>query len=329
MDVGAPSGTTLYALTPVPANTAVAAKEVHDPRGSDLMETYLEAEDGALQPVSAYDPARKSDCTPIAGVLEDRCAPTNVAYVSSGIQFWTDKDCMTSRLAARFGCVNTMPVAVSLRLTKQDACGDVTLMTSYAEIGAETSAASFVTSGLACSPNAQKAPNPRLYAVGAAIAKSTMPMVGTVDAGAGRIKIRYQADGEGHKIHAAYLYDSMRKEICYAQPTANGLRCIPNAETISSFSDDMCTKPLLFANTAMASCPERKPPPFAITGGWTACNNEVTPVRYFAAGARLQTAMVHYGNDTCSAPVGTSGVDFYDSTEVPVTEFAPLEDVTE
>jgi hypothetical protein len=329
MDAGAPGEGSLYALTPLPASTAVAAKEVHDARGSDLMETYLEAEDGALQPVSAYDPARKSDCAP--GAVADRCTPSNVAYVSSAVQYWADMGCSTSRLAARFGCASKMPVAVGLLLTSTDACGNVTANYSFAEIGAETAAASFVSNGgQACQTNTLKSPNPRLYPVGAAIAPTTMPKMGNLDVGAGRVKVRYQVDGAGNKIHAASLYDSTRKEICQATPTSSGLRCIPTADQASSFSDDKCDRPLIFANKPLASCPPRMPPAFVRSGGWTTCSNQITPVRYFAVGAKLDHAMVYYGGGTnCDAANGVSGVDFYDSTEIPVTDFGSLEDVTE
>ena len=313
-----------YALAKLAPTAFVAAEQHVNPRDEAVSMTYLQAEDGALQPQNPFDVARGHGCRPLTtGPFAGRCAPAYTGYASASVKFFSDESC-TDRIAHDPSCREAPLDAIALLTVAE--CGSQVEF-NYAEAGAKAVALSQETNNQCITPNNKL----RFYEIGDPIPATGVPDLATTDLGAGRIKARYFADANGVPLTFATFYDSELDTECGAHATADGLRCLPPSSFLSSFADDACTTLIVTVPQPVQGCVEAEPPLYSYSQADAVvaqCGDGETPLRVFKTGSKIAKPNVVYAwsESQCVATGGQLGDHvFYGATEVPITDFAEVD----
>jgi hypothetical protein len=309
----------------VPASAFVAASEVRDTRGA-LEVLYYEAEDGALQTVSPYDPAAAQACGPFGAEVPDRCVPTATPRISKSTQNWSDNKCTTPILDDYKGCGAYYYPPQGLVATYDDtvapACDGTVALTFY-RLGAEAPPGGlYQFSGTTCQ-SYSRSPQTTYFSYGAKFDLTTLPALTRVDVGQGRIKVRYLATSASAKLQASSLFDSTLTTTCSATSLGGSLRCVPDGPYSSLFTDDKCMTPV-FTRAAQASCSASAAPPFVKT--------YTDATHLYTVGAKLTGVTSLHTNEFggCSPAIDDpTTLDVFGLTESAATDFATVTDVVE
>ena len=335
MEATAPDAHDLYATTKQDATAFVAATEVHDPRGALSARDY-EAEDGALQPLGPWDPAASQSCTPLGPDLADRCVPSPMPTLSVRILNHTEMMCM-SPLYTRFkNACGTYPVSIGTVSTYDDQApltcsGDYDR--TYYRLGAEYTGPTF-SKGTGTCMSVNRPPNTATFAFAAKITAADMPALQLVDVGAGRLKLHYLASATSEKVYATSFFDTMTGMACAAVMSNGTLRCVPQGAQTSYFADDQCKMAYYWRNKRQG-CTLPAPPAWAISWEESVCDGIGTYVNphLYAVGAEKTVgigSVFFLSGDRCvTSGLDPNGLQFFDTTEHPTSELAPLTDVTE
>jgi hypothetical protein len=330
-----PAGHDLYATTREPAAGFVAATEVHDPRGA-LMAGYYQAEDGALQPIGAWDPAANQACAPLPPDVLDRCVPSPMPTLSARILNHTDMMCM-SPLYTRFkNACGTYPLAIGTVSTYDDqappTCNGGYARTYY-RLGGEYTGATFSKSSGTCMSSSRPS-NTGTFAFGAMITTADMPGIKLADVGAGRVKLRYLASATGGKIYPTSFFDTTTGMTCAAAVSNGTLRCLPQGAEAMFFADDHCMS-AYYTRFKVPGCTLPAPPSWATSWEVSVCDGLATNVNphFYAVGAEQVVgagSLYYFAADQCTTSgANVSDMQLFGTTEHPTTELAPLTDVVE
>lgn len=264
-----------YALVKRPDSDFVAATVVVENRTADLGVSYYQTDDGARQPVGAYDLMRAHACDP-AGVdplyhsapaFDHVCAPTPRAAAGT---LFSDNAC-THMVGAIDKCLGSQVGAVEVTTVTVSPLGDPTTDVSLANVGPPASVASLFSSGQACTPVTDTSTpywqSRDYFTVGSTIAPSELPVVGTADFGSDRVKARYYASSDGKPLTFIGFYDTTLALRCSAILTDDaGVRCFPDDTIDTLYTDDKCTVPIGINYAGSGGYPT-----YEVSGKYPAC----------------------------------------------------------
>lgn len=330
--VSAPLGSEVHSLRKVPLSTFIAALEIEGQSDDQLAISYLEGEDGSLQPSRIFDVQGNYPCEPGAsGPYADRCAPAHTALARADLHAYADPECQTL-VAIDPSCRPHSLQAV--REVTYDDCSEVVV--EYKQLGDPLEAHAEMPAGGAQVCGVTSAPFPA-YAIGAVIAPSELPQLEIVDHGGGRLKARYFATAAGEMLAFKAFYDSELDLECQSARTALGRRCLPASAPESLYADPECTTMLVRVAKATGTCSERPAPRYAhaLDADVRHCTPDEAALRVFEtdlAAGPVEAPLTLY----CQSQLGcspctpdTSGSVLYEAHEVPASDFVELNQRTE
>jgi hypothetical protein len=312
-----------------PPEAFVAAEELLAPGGPTLMMRHYLAEDGAKQVVGPYDPVTQRPCSPTTST-ELLCLPTPLVTTDIEFPLYSDADCTTRVVLVPPGCTADAPPSdLVAQAASSDRCE---FNYVFHRIGAVVANRAFYGhSGgpNTCKPIPDNAVRPGVYALlGARYVIEHPPRLKTtIEAGSGRLRVRYLEDEAGNKLMARGLYDSVAKTTCTPTAVGGDVRCLPDAYT-SVYVDDACTHAVYAGALPVPdfACEEQPTPAFVTSHddllcelGWMKVNR-----RYWSVGKAIDPGTVYerFG-DVCVKSDNTA-FTYNELTELPISEAPAL-----
>ncbi len=332
-----PASDGFYELSPLPSNLFVAAAHLDDPRSETLAMSYWKSEDGALQPLYPWDAARQARCTGDSDgtLVQNDCTPDACG-----------KRCVPFRVAPYADCGDGMayfrqgnckePSAVEV-LERDHQCL-IPPNVRYFEVGAERPDVVIV-----CSEGEAELESGgvrRHFELGAPIPTESLPRLGQVDLGEGRVVARHDSTPDGVPLQFVEFYDTELGAPCSPVQTSEaGLRCMPFSHGIagvidppqrrvqfgdySNFANSACTERVfvLTRQPQPGACADLPPPTYFQTAQNEAfkVGPEVTPERLYQ----------HSSSGCEPTPYYADLQRAYRADPIPNTELAEMTRVTE
>jgi hypothetical protein len=317
---------TVYAVTHVAASSLVAATPATDPKSVALSAAYLRADDGALEPRGAADRGRDAGCAPLTGGYATACAPSDLIYAPAAL--FSDMAC-TVRAARTLDHACSYSTSPTVEVQTADSCGNVSIALSA--IGVPLATSYVVPYGGSCTVGTTPTGFTD-HTLGAAIPASSLPTVGTVDVGSGRIATRYLQAPTGEKIAPATWVDTQLGATCQVLLTANGLRCVPGQYRSGGYSDSNCMNAVVYFNQP-SGCPVPTPPSFVQWSAGTSTCVDPQVARLFQVGSQVTgigAGGVYVDAPTCGPTgINPNGLAFFSATEIDTATLPAITDVTE
>ncbi len=302
---------TLYAVDPVPASAFVQASVTYGDVGAGLGVTVYDGEDGSMQVAAVRDSVRGIECHPLEDEGSSGCFPT---WKMSPAQDWPYPD--LADVYADDGCIEPVYIdrAGNCPQVVQSPAGEDHLLF---ERGEQLYGGFFVFDP-ECSP-ASGNEDLAYYKIGDPIPKGSLPVVGTVRSGSGRIVGTSAGTVDGTRLSGAALFeDTELGTQCWALEFVDGaFRCVPAfAGEVYEFADSECSQ------AVMSVLPGQAPPPYAVLYDYVSCSQK-NPIRQvYARAAKLSDFAVWQRLDTgnpaspCIAAEMYPEFDYYEFTEI-------------
>jgi hypothetical protein len=228
-------GTTAFGLgDELPAASFVKATRVIRPssQADQLHPVYLEAEDGARQPVGWRLAGGDEDCR-LLTLTDQRLH----CLTSVGLAGNTFADVGCTQPTAYASACRPLPMFV-----ERPEPGTCPFRYAVHRIGARLDRVYTTLSTGSC----MQTSSANYYAVGSAVSADSFPTLGEMDEASGRPRRRFRV-GPGGMMAAAW-YDSERATLCRPSPVGDKLRCVPEGDGLSPFfADAACTTPVKVA----------------------------------------------------------------------------------
>jgi hypothetical protein len=165
------------------------------------------------------------------------------------------------------------------------------------------------------------------YRLAEQVTAESSPRLGFTDVGDGRIKGRYRTSETGEKLELVTFVDTLTGEECRARETGAGLRCLPDGAEHTFYSDSECERALLDVYRG-GDCASAETPVNVLSRRDFEC--KPSAYRFYSAGAQVMPERLFHQGAQCEAiEIDLADRVLYDTTEIPLTEFAPLEDIIE
>jgi hypothetical protein len=302
------------------ATAFVAAEEIHDPRGTDLMARYYRGEDGSLQALGAYDPSNKQACAPLVPDILDRCLPDPLPYDPYRSLF-ADASCKIPLVEVDLGVCRPYPPSTSLfGVPTGKSCNPIVMSWEFYRLLPSTATPFVLTtagSGATTCSVPQGIFTAPTWGQGAKVAVTSFPSVQTIDVGTGRVKVRYLADGAGRKIVATSLIDSTTGLPCEPFMLDGVLRCTPPVWPALGYRDDKCSMALLLQNSGC----NPPLPAFVTTWDQARCGPDTFPAKphLYAVGGPSVGYPSYYLQGSCFRVGDPGGQMGFPLTEQPLT----------
>jgi hypothetical protein len=234
---------------------------------------------------------------------------------------YVDDTCNKPALGINVQCGLPTSTAAAL-LIPNGTCG----VPSLVALGEQHSGAVSSKADAACVKQPEE-PAALYFELGAKFAADTLPKLGFVDEGSGRLRSRFATSESGEVVAPVGFVDTVSGQECYPIKTSAGLRCIPKVGAHALFADTACQKPLAEVYRG-GDCQAATAPSGVLSRVDSECDGST--FRYFKVAGETKPVDLFLSGATCEkATIDTTSTSFYETTEVPATDFASLSEVTE
>ncbi|CAN5886626.1 hypothetical protein BH11MYX3_BH11MYX3_40860 [soil metagenome] len=309
-------GYTILPLAPeIAPSTFVGATTAIEPRGPRLSVTVLHAEDGAREVSGITDTTRAMPCFVLAVGTSTVCQSANSAYLSSGT--YTDAGCFTH--AAAFSRYGNYACSHEPSLVVDYGTGGIP---SLFAVGSKLTGTLYGSSG-SCMATAP-VPNTDYYQIGASVPLTELAQLTRPREGAGRVQLEQVHTPTGELLQTWGFFDTMRNMACHLFLADDLMtRCLPEGSIPAlEFTDAACT------NAVVSVAPTQ-----TLTAGsyveFALANGGTSVAQIAAKIAAPASVYLQTNGNPCAPGTVFPSQDYYSTTMVPATDFAPIVRVTE
>jgi hypothetical protein len=305
----------------------VSATITKEPRGKQLLRSYLDGEDGSRQPW------RIEDSAPHAGPCYDqhttdgelRCIP---AYGAFANDFFSDPTCTTKRAGLKSGFTPTecsYPAKVVFEYDANACRASATL----SEVGPTEPGPVYEGTPAACNVQPFSAASGfTFYDIGAPIPSTSFAKLKHVPTTSTPLGIDTLAVESGEVVQAYDFWDPVHTTACVRSKAADGkLRCLPQVGGGTPwFADAACKTPLAGVQHP-SGCATPAVPKHVLVLTPGTCTDPEGPTHVHKVGAKVTPATVYFD---CTPMPPPADMDFYETTgEVPASELVEITELLE